>query len=254
MDLHRRLDMETPVVAEERGMIDSMKYGRTSGVLFILGTVPMIAAMLLFGQHLSSPDILSAVAEHRFSTLMLALSVLVMGIACGGIGISLYPVIKRHSEGLAVAVTGLRLMEGAIAAATAVGFFALVAVSQEFVKAGSPPGSLYQAIGAAIKAVNDWASYLYVLPFGAAALIYYAVFYRIRLVPRWLAAWGFAGILLILVSCIGGVLALVDPSSPVLFLLNMPILVQELVLALWLIVKGFSFSANPRTTSKVPAR
>ncbi len=225
----------------------SRKYGRTTGVLFILGTVPMIMAMLLFGQHLSSPDILSAVAAHRLSTLLIALAIICMGLACGGIGISLYPVLKRHGESLAMTVTGLRLMEGALQIATSVGFFALVALSQEFVKAGNPPDSFYQSAGAAINAINNWATNIYALPFMAAALIYYAVFFKTGLVPRWLAAWGFVGILLILGSWLASVLVLVDSSSSVLFLFNMPILVQELVLAVWLIVRGFNFRPAAQT-------
>lgn len=226
-------------------MIKSKTSARITGVLLILGTVPIITAMLLFGQHLSSPDILSAVAANRTQTLLVAFAVIIMGTACAGIGISLYPVLKRQSEGLAVAVMGLRTAEGAVVIASAVGIFALVALSQEFVKAGSPPDSLYQSAGAVIKTMNDWASNLYVLPFGIAAFIYYGIFYRARLVPRWLSAWGLAGISLMLVSAFSGLLSLMDPSSPVLFLLNMPILTQELVLALWLIVKGFD---DPETS------
>ncbi len=223
---------------------NSRKYGRITGTLLILGTVPMITAMVLFGQHLSSPDILQAVAAHRHSTLMIALALMVMGVSCGGIGLSLYPVLKRHSENLALSVAGLRLMEGALQIATSIGFFALFALSQEFSKAGSPPDSFYHSAGTAINAVNNWATNIYALPFYAAALIYYAVFFRTRLVPRWLAAWGFVGILLMHVPFICGVLQLVDSSSPLLSLPNLPILVQELVLAVWLIVRGFNFRPN----------
>ena len=193
-------------------MIKSKTSARITGVLLILGTVPMITAMLLFGQHLSSPDILSAVAANRIQTLLVAFAIIIMGTACVSIGISLYPVLKRQSEGLAVAVLGLRIVEGAVVIASAVGFFALVAVSQEFVRAGSLPDSLYKSAGAAIKAMNDWASNMYGLPFGIAAIIYYAIFYKTRLVPRWLAVWGLAGIVLMLVSVISGLLSLMDPS------------------------------------------
>jgi hypothetical protein len=220
-------------------MVNSRINARITGVLFILGIVPMITAMLLFGQVFSSSDILTAVAANRLPTLAFALAIIVMGLAACGMGISLYPALKRQSEGLARAAMGLRITEGALTIASAVGFFALVAVSQEFIKAGSPKNSFYQPAAAAIKAMNDWAANIYVMPFGAAALIYNAIFYRTRLVPRWLSVWGMVGILLVLISGIGGILVLMDPSSPVLFLLNMPILAQELVFAVWLIAKGY---------------
>ncbi len=227
-------------------MTNSRTSARTTGILFIMGTVPMITAMLLFGQHLSAPDILSAVAANRTHTLLFALALMVMGISCAGIGISLYSALKQHGEGLAQAVMGLRLIEGALQIASAAGFFALVAVSQEFVKAGSPPDSFFQPLGAVITAMNNWVANIYVPPFGIAALIYYAIFYRTNLVPRWLSAWGLVAILLMLASSVVGLLSLMDPSSPVLFLFNMPILVQELVLAVWLIVKGFAVPETSR--------
>jgi hypothetical protein len=225
-------------------MEDSKTNARITGVLFIMGTVPMIAALLLFGQHLSSPDILSAVAANRAQTLLVAFALIIMGTACAGIGISLYPALKRRSEGLALAAMGLRVVEGALEIASAVGFFALAALSEEFVKAGSPPDSFFQPAGAAIKSINDWASNIYGLPFCAAAFIYYAIFFRARLVPRWLSAWGLVGISLMLVSIVSGILGLMDASSPILFLLNMPILAQELVLAAWLIVVGYKREAR----------
>ncbi len=237
-------------------MITSKTSARITGALFILGTVPMITAMLVFGQHLSSTDILSAVAAHRSSTLVVALALIVMGTACSGIGISLYPTLKSHSEGWAAGAMGLRVVEGTLQIASAVGFFALVAVSQEFVKAGSPADSFFQPAGAAIRAINDWTSNIYGLPFGIAALIYYTIFYRTGLVPRWLSVWGLAGIILMLVSVSGNLLGAMDASSPAGTLLCLPILAQELVLAVWLIAKGYSSPANATSnaTSTIQAR
>lgn len=229
-------------------MITSKTSARITGLLFILGTVPMITAMLLCGQHLSSPDILSAVAAHRFSTLVVAFALIVMGTACAGIGISLYPSLKSQSEGWAAGAMGMRIVEGTLQIASAIGFFALVAVSQEFVKAGSPADSFFQPAGAAIRAINDWTSNIYGLPFGIAALIYYTIFYRTGLVPRWLSVWGLAGIILMLVSVAGKLLGAMDASSPVGTLLCLPILAQELVLAVWLIAKGYASPANATST------
>lgn len=220
-------------------MINSKTNARITGVLFILGTVPILVALALWGQPLLSPDYLSLMAANSGQILLFTLTILVMGFACAGIGISLYPVLKRHNKGLALVATGFRLMEGPLQFVYAIGFIALLAVSQEFVKAGSPPDSFYQPIGAAIKAVNDWVGTAYYIPFCIGAFSYYVVFYMTRLVPRWLSVWGLAGIILMLVSSIGGILDLIDPSNPLSTVLCLPILVQELVLAVWLIIKGF---------------
>jgi hypothetical protein len=238
--------MSTDSSARKRGniVIDSKKNARITGVLIILGTVPILVAMGLWGQALLSPDYLSSIAAHGAQINLFALAIMVMGLACAGIGISLYPVLKPHGEGPARAAMGFRLMEGTLQVASAIGFIALLAVSQEFVKAGSPPDSFFQPIGAAIKAVNDWVAYLgYVPPFCIGASIYYAVFYRTRLVPRWLSVWGLLGLALLLASSFAVVFGFLGSTSPLLVFLTLPILLQELVLAAWLIVRGFDPSA-----------
>jgi hypothetical protein len=82
------------------------------------------------------------------------------------------------------------------------------------------------------------------------ALMYYAVFYQYRLVPRWLSVWGLVGITL---ATIGGVLVMlhvIPGFGTVQMLLSLPIFPQELVLAVWLIAKGF----NPSEGASLPAK
>ncbi|TFG81664.1 MAG: DUF4386 domain-containing protein [Spirochaetales bacterium] len=222
-------------------MINSRTNARITGVLFILGTVPPIAGGLLWGPLVSSPDYLSTMTGHSVQILSLALfDLLFLGLACAGIGISLYPVLKRHGEGLALGAMGFRLIEGALQIVGALVLVALLAVSQEFVKAGSPPNSFFQPAGAAIKAVRDWAANgSAVFPWCAGAVIYYTVFYRTRLVPRWLSVWGLLGITLFLVSAFAVMFGLINSFSTTQMVLSLPILVQEMVLAVWLIVKGY---------------
>lgn len=221
-------------------MNSSKTNARITGVLFILGTVPIIVAMTIWGQSFSAPDYLSSMAAYRVPNLLYALTIMVMGLACAGIGISLYPVLKRQNEGLALAAAGFRILEGTLQIASSVGVVALLALSQEFVKAGSPPDSFFQPIGTAIKAVHDWISNgAYLFPWCIAATIYYAIFYRTRLVPRWISVWGLLGLALMLVSTFAAMFGLLDSMSPVQITLNLPILLQEMVLAVWLIVKGY---------------
>jgi len=222
-------------------MITSRTSARITGVLFILGTVPPMAAGLLWAPFVSSPDYLSGMAAHSVQILYLALfDLLFLGLACAGIGISLYPVLKRHSEGPALAVMGFRLIEGAIQIVGAVILIALLAVSQEFVKAGSPSNSFFQPAAAAIKAVRDWAANgSAVFPWCVGAFIYYTVFYRTRLIPRWLSVWGLLGLSLFLVSAFAVMFGFIRSFSTTQMVLSLPILVQEMVLAAWLIVKGY---------------
>jgi hypothetical protein len=223
------------------GMSNSRNNARITGVLFILGTVPVMVAMGLWGQSVSSPDYLSLMAAHSNDVLLYALSIIVMGLACAGIGISMYPVLKPHGETLALGVIGFRVMEGTLQLVSAISLAALLALSQEFVRAGSPADSFFQPAAAAIKSVREWMSNgFYLFPWCIGAAIYYTVFYRARLLPRWLSAWGLLSLLLMLIGAITAMFGLISAFSPAQMLLMFPIMLQEMVLAVWLIAKGYS--------------
>ena len=82
------------------------------------------------------------------------------------------------------------------------------------------------------------------LTFGIGALMYYVVFYQYRLVPRWLTVWGLVGITLTIISALLVMFHVILPSAGTIqVIFQLPILPQELVLAVWLIAKGFNPSA-----------
>jgi len=219
----------------------SRGYARITGVLFILGTVPVMAGMALWGQSVSSPDYLSLMALHSNEVMLFALTIMFMGLACAAIGISMYPILKPHGEALALGVVGFRVMEGTLQLASAVSTAVLLALSQEFVRAGSPADSFFQPVAAVIMSVRDWMSNgFYLFPWCVAAVIYYTVFYTTRLLPRWLSAWGLVSLLLMLIGAFSGMFGWIEAFSPPQMLLMLPIMLQEMVLAVWLIVKGYS--------------
>jgi hypothetical protein len=103
-------------------------------------------------------------------------------------------------------------------------------------------------------AARDSLGEVAVLAFGVGALMYYWVFYRSRLVPRWLSAWGLVAIALVMVSGLLVMLRLAEPMSTTQVVLALPIAVQEMVLAVWLIAKGFDPSAIAAESSGETSR
>jgi hypothetical protein len=78
-----------------------------------------------------------------------------------------------------------------------------------------------------------------VLAFYLGAGMYYYAFYRSRVLARWLTEWGLLGVALGAVAGIIVLFRITGVMSPLQIALNIPIGVNELVLAVWLIVKGF---------------
>jgi hypothetical protein len=76
--------------------------------------------------------------------------------------------------------------------------------------------------------------------FSLGSLMFFYLLYKSKLVPRWLSGWGLLGSALFLISAF---LPLFDygPRSTIV-LMHLPGAVNQMVLAVWLIFKGF----NPR--------
>lgn len=220
------------------------------GVLFIIGTVSGFL-MVPFIAILNAPDHLTTIATHEGQMIIATLLKFIMGVACAGIGLALYPILKKYNEGLAIGAVGFRVIEGVVGIVGAVGYVALLALSQEFVKAGAPASSFFQTADVLINTGVDWSrDVALLLTWCIGAAMYYAVFYQYRLVPRWLTVWGLAGITLTSISCLLVMFHLIPTAGTIQVVLSLPIMVQEMVLAVWLIARG----VNPSAGASVSAR
>jgi hypothetical protein len=221
-----------------------------TGVLFIIATLGSLASTALLAPILSAPDYLTRISANENQVLLGALFQFIGGAACPAIAIALYPVLRRHNEGLALGSVGFRLIEGALYVLIVICLLLLVTLSHEAVRAGAPASSAIQVPGVLLMAARDWLGPVSaVLTFGLGALMYYWVFYRSRLVPRWLAGWGLVGATLLTVSGLLVMFRIAAPLGTTQTVLAIPIAVQEMVLAVWLIAKGF----NPSAIAAEPA-
>jgi hypothetical protein len=73
--------------------------------------------------------------------------------------------------------------------------------------------------------------------------MFFALFYQTRLIPRWLSGWGLIGAVL---YCIAKIVSMFSPLHLApdigsgIGLLLIPTAIQEMVFAVWMIVKGFN--------------
>jgi hypothetical protein len=212
-----------------------------AGTLFIIATVTSILGTGLSRPLLSDPNRLTMVSANPTQVIGGALLELIAAGACAGIAISLYPVLNKWSTGVALGSVVFRSIEAVMYAVAAASLLSLLALSGQFTTAEAADRGSLQAIGASLVAVREQTTLVGVLAFSLGALLYYWVFYRSALIPRWLSGWGLAAIILLIAAWL---LALFTQTSMLSYvILALPIAVQEMVLAVWLIAKGFSSSA-----------
>ena len=224
-------------------MTSDTKAARITGILFIIATAASILS-LPFLQPINASNYLVDVSANGNQVTAGALLSLIAAAASASIAISMYPILRRYNEVLALGAVGFRLIEGVFYVVSVVGLLSLLTLSQEFVKAGAPDPSYFQTLGALTLAGYHWAGNVTsLLAFSLGALMYYVIFYQTRLVPRWLSGWGLVAISLTMASGVLAMFSLIGPLSTFQVVLNLPIAVQEMVLAVWLIVKGFNPSA-----------
>jgi hypothetical protein len=222
------------------------------GALFIIATVSGVIAAAINKPILDTPDYLIQTSANENTIIIGAFLTFIMAISCAGIGLGLYPIMRKYSVGMAMGTVGFRLIESMIQILGGVGTIALLALSQEFVKAGAPDAAYFETIGAVIKAGNDWlGNGVMLLSWCIGAFMYYWLFYQYRLVPRWLSGWGLVGITLTIITSVLVMLHIIPGFGTVQMVANLPIAVQEMVFAIWLIAKGVNMSAPASQAARV---
>ncbi len=220
-------------------MDTNRKTAITVGVLFIMGTVSGVLSVIFAGGMLAAPDYLAQIAANSTQFMIGALCVLVMGFSLAMIPVVAYPVLRKYNQPLAL---GYVVFRGALETftyfMTVISWLLLVVLSQQFVKTGAPDVSYFQALGTLLLESGDQINHVLKIVFPLGALMFNYVLYQSKLVPRWLSVWGMIGVALHLAEGLLTLFGLVP--ADVETIVAMPIALQEMVFAVWLIVKGFN--------------
>jgi hypothetical protein len=224
------------------------------GVLFIIGTVAGISSGVVTGPVLGSSDYLAAVAANESSMVLGALLILVMGFPLAMIPVMMFPIFRKYNEPLALGAVVFRgVLEAVTYMVLATCWLLLIPVGQGFVGAGAADAATFQALGTLITQTGYWTEHILALVFTIGALMLYWLFFKTKLIPNWLSLWGFIGAILYFAA---PVLNMFDPQHPALSLgvkwgnLMAPLAIQEMVFALWMIIKGFNQSAVASLSEK----
>jgi hypothetical protein len=222
------------------------------GVLFVVATVMLFIGGAFYNPILGSPDYLDNAYPNKTTVIIGILLEFTKIPAIALIPVFLFPILRKHNEVLALGYVGFRFLEAVLLSVIDINKLSLVNVSQDYLNRGELDASYFQNIGSLIQSENDWGFSIYLIVFTLGALMFYFVLYKSKLIPRFISAWGFIAAALLLT---GSVLVMVDMFTGISelgveLIFATPIAVNEMVLAIWLIVKGFNSSAIASASAK----
>lgn len=212
------------------------------GVLYIIGTVAGILSLVFTEPIRNAQDHLIYVSANENQVITGALFVLTMSLALAMVPVMMFPILKKHNEAFALGYVVFRGgLETVIYMAMVVSWLFLLPLSQGYIHSTIPDVSNFRALGAVLLDAEELSSIL-VIVFILGALMFYTVLYQSKLVPRWLSGWGLVATIPYLVAGLSVMFGIIDPLSTVAVVSDIPLALQEMVLAVWLIVKGFNSS------------
>jgi hypothetical protein len=238
-------------------MTSTRRTAIVAGVFFLITEVTAIGGMLLYGPVLGDPDfVVSASADDAAVRAGAFLEVL-LAIAVVGTAVTLYPVIRRQNEGMALGHVAGRLIEATIIAVGAISLLAVVTMQHALAGTTGAEAGVAVTVAQSLVAVHDW-TFLFgpKLALGVNTVLLAYLMYRSRLVPRAIAVLGLVGGSLIFASGTAVLFGLYEDVSIPGFAAAAPVLAWELSVATWMIVKGFKPSpiiSDPTATSSQPA-
>jgi len=223
------------------------KIAAITGVIFIIADITHFLAVALT-PVLTGTDYLTRFSAHPNQVAGGALLYLIADFACVGIAISMYPVLKKWNAGLALGSVVFRTLEAAFYMVGLVCLLSLLTLGPQFTSAVAADRASLQAIGDLLVSVKNHAGLVAVFAFCLGAFMYYYLFFQSRLIPRWLSGFGIVAIILMMAACVLSLFSgnPITSYKPLAF----SIFLQEMALAVWLIVKGFNPSAIASLSAK----
>lgn len=217
---------------------------RIAGVLFIIAAITAIAGVILYEPILNDSDYLLQGAAYANQVILGVSMELILVLSVIGTATVMFPFLKKYNRTIAIWHVCFRLMEAVVITVGIISVLSLLTLSQAYVAAGTPDITSYQVSGTLLKAVHDWTFLLGPNFFlGINTMMYSYIFYKSKLVPRFIPVLGLTGSALILLAALTEMFGVIDQVSAWGGILALPIFANEMILAVWLIMKGFNGSA-----------
>lgn len=210
---------------------------RVVGVVYLAGFVVGIGGNGLIQSVLGAPNHLSTVSANSLTVAFGSILWLMAVAGDAAHGVLMFPVLKQHSERMAIGYLAGRIVDAVFIAIFVLFVLLQIPLGSEYLKAAGPDAFYLQALSAVSVQGSQYAYDVGMSALGLAGLVLCYTFYRAKLVPRLLAVWGLAGYAIIFVGMLSDVM-----GSGLGLVSSIPGGLWEVSIGVWLIAKGFRSS------------
>jgi hypothetical protein len=209
--------------------------GRTIALALLVQVVLSPFVYFRWMRPTTSADFLANAAASADTVRLGMLMTFVLGAMTMVASLAAYPIVKRHSERLAVAYVAMAVIGFATLMADTVALRNLLALSIEFSRPGAPT-ELLQSLAPLGRANWISAHYTNLTVAHATVFLFFVILFRFALVPRVLAALGLLAAALSTTTVASTLFARPIPFSRGV----MPMALMTLALILWLLFRGLA--------------
>jgi hypothetical protein len=211
---------------------------RIVGGVYLAGFVVGIAGNSLIQSILGTPNHLSTVSAH--SMTLATGAVLWLMAAAGDVahGVLIFPILKQHNGRIAIGYLAFRIVDAVFIAVMVLFILLQIPLGSEYLKAAGAEVHHLQALSTVSVRASQYAYDIAMSTLGIAGVMLCYLFYKTKLIPRWIAVWGLVGYAIIVCGMVSEIM-----GSGLGLVSSIPGGLWEVFVGVWLIVKGFNSSA-----------
>lgn len=225
------------------------RIARISGILILIGIVTGIFSIIPAVENIRflkdvSKDVDAVYIGGIFQFLLLPIYLCFT--------LLIYPVLQQSNKPLALGFLGFRFMAGTFQLIGVLLLPLFIELSHYYTSSNTINLNQIEITGNLLLTVRDLINHFGVIVATSLGnLLFYFLFLNNQLIPRWLSIWGMVGNLLIVLAGFFLLFNKIEVVSIEYAYLSGPIVIQEIILALWLIFKGFNLEKEERLNPSI---
>ncbi|WP_271406823.1 DUF4386 domain-containing protein [Tenacibaculum soleae] len=214
------------------------KKTRTVGVLLITG---LIAGIFSIAPSIDATNYLTEASANSNQVITALIFQFIMSLIYLCIPIILYPIIKQYSQSLFVGFLSFRIISVTLSIIATILILAILFLSDNYTKGISRNILEIRTLADTLKSSRDYINHIFmILMLCTGNILLYILFIKSKLLPKWISYWGIIGAALSIIASVLVLFNILDIITVEYIILNTPTAILDLILGVWLVIKGFN--------------